>query len=378
MTHLIELELADSDLDQARKDRDALLKAHPDQAAMAHIWNAYLELAARHLDAARRELALAPADTADEALARARAYLAVGDRIRARADLDTAVRLKPSAHALLLRAALEGGQDSAAKADLAAAARLAPHDIQVQWSLSDAAFARRDFDADLAILNGMLADHPEMAGNLIAGRALLEARLGRNSQADADFLRAQAMSGPGAPAPRIVCNDERQARWRAATALDVCEKALATAPMSTSLRMDRIILLHRLGRDADALAALGDLEAGVTNAGVLNEICYQLATEDMALDRALADCDAALKLRPGAAAILDSRGFVLMRLKRDAEALAAYDAALAADSELYVSLYGRGLVEARLGRAADSARDIAAALAGDPHIRENFADFGIR
>jgi tetratricopeptide (TPR) repeat protein len=98
----------------------------------------------------------------------------------------------------------------------------------------------------------------------------------------------------------------------------------------------------------------------------------------MDLERALAHCDASLKLRPNDAATLDSRGFVLMRLGRNAEAVAAYDAAVAANPKEYNSLYGRGVVESRLGRSTDSARDIAAATAIRPRVVEEFAQMGVR
>jgi tetratricopeptide (TPR) repeat protein len=125
-------------------------------------------------------------------------------------------------------------------------------------------------------------------------------------------------------------------------------------------------------------ATLSSLQATTHDPDELNNICYDLAVENIELDRALALCDASLKLRPGDAATLDSRAFVLMRLGRNAEALTAYHAALVAKPDEYNSLYGRGLVEARLGRVAESAQDIAAALKGRPQVREEFAEMGLR
>ena len=89
--------------------------------------------------------------------------------------------------------------------------------------------------------------------------------------------------------------------------------------------LDRILLQHRLGQEAVAGRTLDALEGEPRTAIELNDVCYGLAVENLFLDRALADCDASLKLKPGVAATLDSRGFVLMRLGRSAEALEAYN-----------------------------------------------------
>ncbi|MGC1301950.1 MAG: hypothetical protein WA840_06220, partial [Caulobacteraceae bacterium] len=102
-----------------------------------------------------------------------------------------------------------------------------------------------------------------------------------------------------------------------------------------------------------------------------------IAPEGFALDRALALCDASLKLKPNVSATLDSRAFVLLRLGRDAEALEGYNAALTVQPKEYNSLYGRGLVEARLGRAAASATDLHAALKARPDLRADFEEMGV-
>ena len=78
----------------------------------------------------------------------------------------------------------------------------------------------------------------------------------------------------------------------------------------------------------------------------LNERCWFRAIHDDELDLALADCSAALKLKPDFAAALDSRGFVELRMNRLDAAIADYSAALAAAPNMAESLYGRGLAEA--------------------------------
>ncbi|MHB8529741.1 MAG: tetratricopeptide repeat protein, partial [Caulobacteraceae bacterium] len=377
--HLIAIELRSANIEVARKDLDQLLQSHPELAGGAHLWRAAIELAAHHKEAAERELAQASVATPEALLDRARAFLQLGDKDLARADLDAAIRLKPSAAAWLLRASADGGFASAlANADVEAAIKLAPDDLDAQLWKVNAATSRHEFAAALPLMNRVVNEHPEAAGNLLVGRAQIEAELGLRAEMDADFVRAQATVGPSAPQSSVLCAGEVRARWRPQTALEDCEKNLLEAPKSFALHLDKAVLLHRLGREAEAARTLDAMEGAAPDPAELNQICYLLAVEDMALDRALADCEASLKLRPGDAATLDSRAFVLMRLGRNAEALTAYNAALAADPKEYNSLYGRGLVEARLGRMNDSRRDTTAALAGRPHLGDDFAKMGLR
>ena len=109
----------------------------------------------------------------------------------------------------------------------------------------------------------------------------------------------------------------------------------------------------------------------------LNLVCYEAAMRGFELDQALIDCDAAVKLAPKAADILDSRGFVLLRLKRDDEAIAQYDTVLTLEPFTAESLLGRSLAERRRGRAADADRDLQGALAADPKVSDEFKRYGV-
>jgi tetratricopeptide (TPR) repeat protein len=379
LRRLIDLENRSSDFEAARQDLDHLLRAHPELAPNAHLWRAAIEAAAPHKEAAEKELAQIDVVTPDARLSRARIYLKLGDKDLARADVDEAIRLRPTAAAWLERATIDGGfASAAASTDVDAALKLTPDDMNAQRWKANAAIARGDFHAAIPLIARLVSDHPDEAGEFILVRAEVESKLGETAEADADFTRVRAMVGAAAPRPGYLCQEEVKARWRPPTALTDCEKATQAAPKDAELRLYEVIALHRLGRAAEADTALASLEATTQGADELNNICYNLAGEDISLDRALALCDASLKLRPNDAATLDSRAFVLMRLGRNAEALSAYDAALAANPAEYNSLYGRGLVEARLGRTDESARDIAAAVKGRPQVQEEFAQMGVR
>ncbi|WP_216839162.1 DUF3857 domain-containing protein [Caulobacter sp. S45] len=379
LEHLIELEMSSSDLEAARKNLDALVSHNPESAGKAHMWRGLIEWTDHHDKAvAKAQLAQAPGGTANDLLKRAHAYLSIGDQDAARADIDAALKLEPNAGAWLMRADTDGGYASAkSTADVDAALKLEPTNSFAQYWKVNTAVQQRDYPGALTLIDRLVKDHPEDDGALAATRAMLEGRLDQSAKMDADFDRAHTLTGKAAARPATLCEWELEAKWRPQTALADCEQALRDAPHSLGLRMDRIVLLHRLGRDAEADKALDVAEADDRDPGSLNSICYSLAVQQMHLERALADCDAALKLRPDDAATLDSRGFVLMRLGRDGEALKAYDAALKINPDEANSLYGRGLVKGRLGQTADSKRDIAAALALGPIIADNFKRMGL-
>lgn len=157
----------------------------------------------------------------------------------------------------------------------------------------------------------------------------------------------------------------------AATAL------LAKRPGSAQLLVDRGIAYIHIGRQMEAdkdFAAARTAAGGDANA--LNSLCWDKATHNVVLASALADCDAALKLQPDAGQIIDSRGFVLLRLGRYQDSVDAYDRALALRPKVAESLYGRGLAKRHLGKAADADADIAAAKAIDAGIERQFASYG--
>ena len=108
-----------------------------------------------------------------------------------------------------------------------------------------------------------------------------------------------------------------------------------------------------------------------------NSRCWVRALTGQQLDRALADCSAAVHARPKVAAFHDSRGLVYLRQGEYARAVADYDAALALNPKLAWSLYGRGLARQHLGQAAAGEADIAAATALFPKIAEEAASHGL-
>ena len=100
----------------------------------------------------------------------------------------------------------------------------------------------------------------------------------------------------------------------------------------------------------------------------LNGRCWARAELNRELDQALSDCNRALRLRPGTADILDSRGLVNLRLGHYDLAIADYDAALKLRPKTAWSLFGRGLAELKLGNTAKGQADLKAAAEIAPQL----------
>ncbi len=137
--------------------------------------------------------------------------------------------------------------------------------------------------------------------------------------------------------------------------------------------------LYRLGkRDVAMLDFATARKHAGKDAGNLNALCWEQATNGVALEAALGDCDKALQLEPRNAPTLDSRGFVLMRLGRWSDAIADYNKAASIRPDSAESLFGRALAKAGAGDRTGAAADIAEARKLDPGIDEEFAGYGLK
>ena len=112
-------------------------------------------------------------------------------------------------------------------------------------------------------------------------------------------------------------------------------------------------------------------------ATALNNRCWARALWGKDLDKALADCDAALKLKPAMAGARDSRGLVHLRLGQFGEAIEDYDASLKANPKLAWSHYGRGLAELKSGKTAEGNADLKAAEEAQPGFAAYAKRFGV-
>jgi tetratricopeptide (TPR) repeat protein len=227
----------------------------------------------------------------------------------------------------------------------------------------------------------------------------------------ADFTRAAAME-PTSSAPLIARGEAYVAKDQPALALADFTAALTLKPDDVEGRMARGQLLAKQGdvagakTDFDAAIRLDPSQSwraayayqkadrfaeavGETDAWIaanpksdelvqwLNARCWTRALWGQQLDKAEADCDAALRLDPNNGAILDSRGLVRLRRGELDPAIADYNAALKQLPKDAWSLYGRGVARLRKGLKAEGDADIVAAVAADPDVVTHAKKLGI-
>ena len=169
-----------------------------------------------------------------------------------------------------------------------------------------------------------------------------------------------------------------QERGDAAGAIALYSKGLQASPADLDLLVGRGIAYAKSGDRSHADVDFDAARARATQAAQLNAICWEKATAGVALESALADCDAALAKAPGTPGYLDSRGLVLLRLGRLDESIASYTRAIAKSPRQAPSLFGRGIAWSRKGDKAQAAADEAAALRIDPKVRSQFEGYGVR
>ena len=164
-----------------------------------------------------------------------------------------------------------------------------------------------------------------------------------------------------------------------AGALVDLDAAIALRPADTEALLARATANSRLGRHEDQLADFDRILALRPQSYMaLNGRCWTRAELNIELDKALADCNAALKIIPDSPAFLDSRGLVHLRAKRWDEAIADYDAALRGAPKLSWALYGRGIAKIRKGDREGGMADIEAGKAAWDGVEPAFDAYGIK
>ena len=162
------------------------------------------------------------------------------------------------------------------------------------------------------------------------------------------------------------------------TAIKSYSTLIDKRPGNPELHNVRGIAYAKAGDKTHADQDFAAARKGVVSADRLNNLCYEKAMAGVALDRALEECEAALKSEPDVAPTLDSKGFVLLRLGKIDESIALFDKALAKSPTLAPSLYGRAIAWSRKGDKAKAQADRDAALKIDPTVERRFDDYGVK
>lgn len=203
---------------------------------------------------------------------------------------------------------------------------------------------------------------------------------GQPELALADLDKAIAIAPEDGELRRIRAFGRFAANDKEGALADTEVAARLTAP--ASLETAKLaILFERLGRPDRAIALFDTVISAHREDSVLGQLlngrCWVRGLAGVDLDKALDDCNRAIKRDGGKAAYLDSRGLINFRKGNFAAAVADYDAALKLDSKLAWSLYVRGLARTALGQGVAGKDDVAAAAAIKPDIADEALRYGI-
>ncbi len=239
--------------------------------------------------------------------------------------------------------------------------------------------ARRDYERAVKDFSKAVELAPAEPGYLYE-RARARMSLDQPDQALADLNAAVKLKPQDAQGrlERAMLRFKQEDKAGAQADLDAAD---AAAPKQADLRL-QIGELYVALDQFDAAVAQFDLWIAVHGedsrlpAG-LNSRCWASGLAGRSLDKALSDCNAAVRLTRQAPDVLDSRGLVHLRRGEFDRAIADYNAALARKPELAWSLYGRGVAEIRTGAKAQGQADIAAAAALQPKLAERAARLGL-
>lgn len=234
----------------------------------------------------------------------------------------------------------------------------------------------RDFNGALADAQSMMRLRPAEPANLYY-RGWAYSRLKDYPRALTDlnaYIKAETQVADGYLERGIVY----AAQKNAPLAIADFSQAIRLSPTLTTAYMRRASMKLEL---RDFPGAIADLDVAVQQAPALalnyNNRCWARALWGQGLDLALADCDAAIKMRDTSMA-RGNRAMVRLRLGQPQLAFDDYEASLKLSANPPASsLYGRGLAHMRLGRVAEGQADMAAALAKDPAAAEYFQRAGL-
>ena len=140
------------------------------------------------------------------------------------------------------------------------------------------------------------------------------------------------------------------------------------------IRHARAVALHLANKVDAAKREFDALADKDLSAEELNNLCWTKALANVALDRALEECNRALA-KDESFAFHDSKAVVYLRQSRLDEAIAEFDLALK-NGEVAASLYGRAIAYARKGDRARSDADAAQALKIAPGIERTYGHYG--
>lgn len=271
-----------------------------------------------------------------------------------------------------------------------AAGKLKPIEAAFASAIADATekppllVARAEFRAGVFDRTGAIADLTTVIAarptvQVLLTRAWLLHATGKDSAALADDKAAYDLD-PGSPRALGAYAGMLAQTGQQAAALALLDEAIAAGGERKSAMLSAKADL--LARDHQTDAALGAIDAAIRlkpgDAGLLNSRCWLKGTLGVQLDTALKDCTKALELGVDSGQALDSRAMVFLKLNRLDDARTDIDAALIERPDQAGSLFLRGVIEARQGAKPASTDDLTGARMEAPRIDEEYRRFGVQ
>lgn len=241
-----------------------------------------------------------------------------------------------------------------------------------------ASAAKKDYASALADLNRAIELAPDN-GRYYLQRAEARLALRQQPQAVEDMNMAKKLAPTDMDIIFQHANMSLARRDRPSAADDAKTIDAALAPESQA----RLNLAQLYGRLGNYEAALANFEGWLRYHGedgqrpmAFNGRCYARGVLNRDLDKAISDCNTAIRLLPNTAAFLSSRAYVHLRRGEYHDAVNDYTAALNLQPNLVMPRYLRSVAEAKLGQDDAAKRDREAATAIEPKVAAAAAPLG--
>lgn len=239
--------------------------------------------------------------------------------------------------------------------------------------------ARNDRDGAIADFTKAIALAPTEARYRVQ-RADAYLAGGERNDAGADLDEAIRLQ-PGSVDALLDRAGLRLAEDRNVAALDDIDAAAHVIPVAGDQHLAIGGLYSEAGQPARAVehftAWIKAHPDDVRRPEALNGRCWARALWGQELPAALADCNAAIRQRPGDLSFLDSRGLVELRIGDLGKAIHDYDMVLAKAPRTAWSLYGRGIAKLRQGDRKAGEADLSTAADVAPRLAARARMFGI-
>lgn len=240
--------------------------------------------------------------------------------------------------------------------------------------------ARQDYAGALALLDRAVAAEPKATNALVLrGRAKLA--LGQGAGGMEDFDEALRLEPDNFEA--LLSRGARLARsGDLALARRDLERAARQKTPDGRARLRVAGAYESAKAYGDAIAQFDAMVAERASdemaVSAYNRRCWDRALMKQDLDKALTDCNQALRIATGPAPdVLDSRALVHLRRGEIDLALADYDAAIKAQPGAAAILYARGAARLKKGMKAQGEADLAAARKLNPRIGALLKEEGV-